>query len=133
MSLDILPEGVKVKLKNKGNQSHKKGPKRKKYETPISEHPKTNQNIKNSGIHANHCEGQNAAMRRKNSAYRRRTNTYAKSSPTLQKTLDMYWVVHNYIRTHFTIKSVPAVALGLIDKAISWNEVLKMSKALNIY
>jgi hypothetical protein len=40
-------------------------------------------------IHANHTEGQNAALRHKNSAYRRRTNTYAKNDDALQRILDM--------------------------------------------
>jgi len=31
-----LPKGVKVRLKNKGAQSHKRGPKRPKYQAPIS-------------------------------------------------------------------------------------------------
>jgi hypothetical protein len=119
----VLPKGVKVRVKNKGNQSHKRGPKRKKYQSPISEHPDTKQNIKNNEIHANHCEGQNSAMRRKNSAYRRETNTYAKNNGSLQRTLDLYWVVHNYIRVHFSIKTVPAVALGVIEKAMSWSDI----------
>ena len=122
----ILPEGVKVKLKNKGSQKNKKGPKRQKYQTPVSEHPNTKQDIINRDIHANHCEGQNAALRRKNSAYRRRTNTYAKENQRLQITLNDYWIVHNFIRVHHTIKKVPAVAMGIIDTAISWTGILKL-------
>jgi hypothetical protein len=122
----VLPEGVKVKLKNKGSQKHKKGPKRKKYQSPVSEHPNTKQNIIDSDIHANHCEGQNTAIRRKQSAYRRKTNTYAKEKNRLQITLDGYWIVHNFIRIHNTIKKVPAVAIGIIDKTLGWNGILKM-------
>jgi len=92
----------------------------------VSEHPSTKQDIKNSDIHANHCEGQNSAVRRKNSAFRRKTNTYAKKSKRLQITLDNYWVVHNFIRIHHTIKEVPAIALGIIDKVVGWNGVLTM-------
>ncbi len=122
----VLPEGVKVKLKNKGSQKRKKGPKRQKYQTPVSEHPDTKQNIVNSDIHANHCEGQNSALRRKNSAYRRRSNTYGKEKERLQITLDDYWIVHNFIRVHHTIKKVPAVAMGIIDTAIGWTGILKL-------
>ena len=86
----VLKEGVKVKLKNKGSQRGKPGPKREKYQTPQPEHPATEQNIQNSDIHANHKEAQNAAYRRKNSAYRRKTNTYAKCKAGLQRTLDLY-------------------------------------------
>ena len=36
-----LKKGVKVRIKNKGSQSKKKGRKRPKYQSPISEHPET--------------------------------------------------------------------------------------------
>ena len=58
-------------------------------------------------------------MRRKNSTFRRRTNTYAKNTNGPQRTLDLYWVVHNYIRTHYMTKTVPAVAVGLIEKRMT--------------
>jgi transposase-like protein len=120
----VLPKGVKIKLKNKGDQSHKKGPKRKKYQTPKPEHPDTEQNIEDSDIHANHQEGQNAAYRRKNSAYRRRTNTYAKCKNGLQRTLDLYWVIHNFVRRHFSTKKVPAVDIGILKQEITLEEIM---------
>jgi hypothetical protein len=49
----VLRQGVKVRLKNKGKQSNKKGGGRPKYETPHPEHPETCQNIDNADIHAN--------------------------------------------------------------------------------
>ena len=67
-------------------------------------------------------------MRRKNSTFRRRTNTYAKNTNGLQRTLDLYWVVHNYIRTHYMTKTVPAVAVGLIEKEMTWFDVLYTRK-----
>ncbi|MEZ4527329.1 MAG: IS1 family transposase [Desulfobacterales bacterium] len=48
-----LPCGVKVRVKNKGDQKHKRGPKRKKYQAPLKEHPETNQKPDESEIHAN--------------------------------------------------------------------------------
>jgi len=92
-----LLKRVKVRLQNKGNLSKKKTGVHEKYEAPHNEHPQTNQNISNSDVHANHVEALNAAIRRKNSAYRRKTNTYAKSTKSLQKTLDIYWVAHNFV------------------------------------
>ena len=124
-----LQEGLKVRLKNKGDQRYKKGKKRKKYEAPHPEHPETIQNISNSEIHANHVEAFNASLRRKNSAYRRKTNTYAKNKPGLQRTLDMRWIVHNFIRKHFTTKKVPAVALDILEEGLSWEQVLKLRHA----
>lgn len=58
-----LPKGVKVRVKNKGDQKRKKGRKRPKYQTPHREHPDTDQDLKDTEIHANHLEAQNAATR----------------------------------------------------------------------
>ena len=71
----VLRRGVRVRLKNKGSQSHRRGRKRPKYEAPCSEHPETPQNLSNSEIHANHVEAFNASLRRRNSAYRRKMGT----------------------------------------------------------
>jgi len=29
----------------------------------------------------------------------------------LQRVLDIFWIVHNFVRSHFTTRKVPAVAL----------------------
>lgn len=119
-----LKKGVKVRIKNKGSQSHKKGRKRPKYEAPCPEHPDTTGDIQQSDIHADHVEGQNAALRRKCSAFRRKTNTYAKSEGGLQRALNVYWAVHNFPRVHHTTKEVPAVSLGVLESRIAWRDLL---------
>jgi hypothetical protein len=125
-----LKKGVKVRIKNKGSQAHKKGPKRAKYQAPsCPEHPETVQDIQDSAIHANHTEGFNASLRRRNAAYRRRTNTYGKSDEALQRALDMHWVIHNFVRPHFTTKKVPAVAPGILESGLSWEEILMIPMA----
>jgi len=120
----VLKKGVKVRIKNKGSQSSKPGRKRPKYEAPQSEHPMTTQDISDKDVHANHSEAFNASLRRKNSAYRRKTNTYAKLKEALQRTLDVYWVMHNFIRKHFTTKQAPAVSLGVIEQELSLSDML---------
>lgn len=122
----VLPRGVRVRLKNKGDQSHRRGRKRQKYETPCPEHPETSSTVSNADINANHAEGFNASLRRRNSAYRRKTNTYAKKKNGLQRTLDVFWIIHNFIRKHFTTQKVPAVALGILKNGLSWEDVTKM-------
>ena len=119
-----LPLGVKVRVKNKGSQGSKPGPKRPKYEAPQREHPDTEQAVNSADIHANHIEAQNAALRRCNSAFRRRTNTYAKCTEGLQRTLDVHQIFHNFIRRHWTTGVVPAVALGVITGALGLEEIL---------
>jgi hypothetical protein len=72
----------------------------------------------------------NATLRRRNSAYRRKTNTYAKKKTGLQRTLDLFWVVHNFIRKHFTTGQVPAVALGVLKENLSWGQILRIQMQL---
>jgi hypothetical protein len=123
-SKKVLQENVRVRVKNKGSQAHKPGPKKQKYQAPKPEHPNTKQTLEDSDIHANHVEAQNSAMRRKNSAYRRKTNTYAKLKTALQRTLDVYWVIHNFIRKHFTTKETPAVKIGVMDSSLRIEDLI---------
>jgi hypothetical protein len=120
----VLPKGVRVRIKNKGSQQHKKGPKRPKYQATQQEHPDTTQDLKDSDIHANHVEAQNAALRRRNSAFRRKTNTNAKTKTGLQRTLDVHQLIHNFVRPHWTTGIVPAVALGIMQHGLSLKEIL---------
>ena len=124
-----LKKGVRVRLKNKGSKKGT-GRKRKKYESPVPEHPDTIHRISENEIHANHAEAFNASLRRNNSAFRRKTNTYAKSPKNLQRTLDLYWVVHNFVRVHFTTKVVPAVKLGILEIGLSWEQLFTIQYAI---
>ena len=110
-----LPKGVRVRLKNKGSKKRRGRP-RKKYQAPVPEHPQTEHEVAEKSIHANHVEAFNASLRRRNAAFRRKTNTYAKARKHLQRTLDVYWLVHNFVRVHFTTKMVPAVNLGILPE-----------------
>jgi hypothetical protein len=124
-----LPKGVKVRLKNKGSQKHKRGRKRPKYQAPYPEHPDTAQPIATHVIHANHLEAFHTSLRRRCAAYRRRTNMYAKKTGRLQERLDVYWIVHNFVRVHFTTRQVPAVALGVLEERFSLQEIFLIQKA----
>jgi hypothetical protein len=118
-----LPKGVKVRLTNKGSQRHRRGPKRPRYQAPYPEHPDTAQPMATTEIHANHLEAFHTSLRRRCAAYRRRTNMYAKHTGRLQERLDVYWIVHNFVRVHFTTRRVPAVALGVLEYGLSLNEI----------
>ncbi len=124
----VLPKGVKVRVKNKGDQKHKKGRKRPKYQAPQREHPDTNQDLEEPEIHANHLEAQNTATRRRNSTFKRKTNTYAKNVEGLQRTLDVHQIIHNYVRPHWTTREVPAVALGILSKPLTLEDILNMQR-----
>jgi hypothetical protein len=121
--------GVHVRLKNKGAQAHKKGRKRPKYQSPWREHPATARTIAETDIHANHAEAFWSALRRKCATFRRKTNMYAKATTGLQRLLRVYWVVHNFLRVHFTIREVPAVALGILERRLSVQEIFQIQMA----
>src|SRR2546428_9449774 len=118
--------GVHVRVKNKGSQAHKKGPKRPKYQSPWREHPETARTIAETDIHANHAEAFFSSLRRKCATFRRKTNTYAKATTGLQRLLRVYWVVHNFLPVHFTIREVSAVALGILEKRLSAPEIFQI-------
>src|SRR3954452_15302642 len=71
-------------------------------------------------------EAFNASLRRRCAAYRRKTNTYAKKKKRLQQRLDVYWILHNFGRVHFTTQHVPAVALGIIEQGLSLAEIFSI-------
>ncbi len=119
---------MKVRIKNKGSQKHKRGRKRPTYQAPLREHPETPQPLLEKEIHANHLEAFNSAIRRRLSCYRRRTNTYPKQEDALQRRLDGYWVLHNFVRTHFTTRKVPAVALGILDEGLSFDQLFNIQR-----
>jgi len=48
---------------------------------------------------------------------------------TIQFTLDVYWIVHNFVRVHFTTRQVPAVALGILDHGFALHELFLIQKA----
>jgi len=79
---------VKIRLKNKGSQAHKRGP------TP--EHPETIQDLHLRDIHA-------------------------KSKEALQRTLDVH---HKFQYCQYSTGSVPSVALGIAEGALSLNDIL---------
>jgi hypothetical protein len=124
-----LPKGIKVRLKTKGSQRHKRGPKRPKYQAPYSEHPDTAQSLATTEMHANHLEAFHTSLRRRCAAYHRRTNTYAKHTGRLQARLEVYWMVPNFVRVHFTTRQVPAVALGILDRGFVLHALFLIQKA----
>src|SRR5215813_515023 len=124
-----LPQGVKVRLKNKGSPRHKRGRKRPKYHAPYPEHPDTAQPLATTEMHANHLEAFHTSLRRRSADYRRRTNMYAKQTGRLQERLDGYWIVHHFVRVHFTTRQVPAVALGMLDHGFALHELFLIQKA----
>lgn len=122
----VLPKELVIRLKNKSSKRRDSQGKLQKVETPKPEHPETTFSPDKQEVHANHVEAFNSSLRRYLSAFRRRTNTYAKSSFGLQRMLDIFWMVHNFVRPHFTTRVVPAVAIGIVEKGFTWEELLQI-------
>jgi hypothetical protein len=120
---------VHFSSKNKGSHAHKKGRKRLTYQSPWREHPDTARPIAETDIHANHTEAFWSARRRKCATFRRKTNRYAKATTGLQRLLRVYWVMHNFLRVHFTIREVPVVALGILERRLSVQEIFQIHMA----
>jgi hypothetical protein len=121
--------GVHFSIKNKGSQAHKKGRKRLTYQSPWREHPDTARTIAQTDIHANHTAAFWSALRRKGATFRSKTNMYAKATTGLQRLLRVYGVMHHFLRVHFTIREVPAVALGILERRLSVQESFQIQMA----
>ena len=51
---------------------------------------------------------------------------YSKSKNGLQRILNVYWVMHNFVTEHFTTKQVLAVSLGITKKRLTIDEILNI-------
>jgi hypothetical protein len=118
--------GVHVRIKHKGAPAHQKGRKRPKYQRPWNEHPETARTIAETNIHANHAEAFFSALRRRGATFRRKANRYAKATTGLRRLLRVYGVVHNFLRVHFTTREVPAVALGILERRMTVQEIFQI-------
>lgn len=122
----VLPKGLRIRRKNKSSKRRDSKGKLQKVETPKPEHPETEPLTDDSQVHANHVEAFNSSLRRYLSAFRRRTNTYAKTVFGLQRVLDIFWIVHNFVRPHFTTRTVPAVALEILEQGLCWEDLFRI-------
>src|SRR5918992_4877768 len=57
---------------------------------------------------------------------------YFSKKKRLQQRLDVYWILHNFARVHFTTKHVPAVALGITEQGLSLAEIFSYPYAFGI-
>jgi IS1 family transposase len=115
----VWREGLEVVLKVKSSQG------RKRVEWVKPEHPYTAISPKTE-VHINHNQAHNSAIRRRCSAYRRQTNTYAKLVSSLQRTLTVQRLVHNWVKPHWGLgkKTTPAMSLGLYHRPVKMEELL---------
>jgi hypothetical protein len=121
--------GVHVRVQHKGAQAHKKGRQRPKYQSPWKAPPETARPLAATDIQAHHAEAFLSALRRKWATCRRKTTMYAKATKGWPRLLRVDWVVHNFLRVHCTIREVPAVALGILERRLSGHAIFQMQMA----
>jgi hypothetical protein len=124
-----VKRGVHVRVKKKGAQAQKKGRKRPKDQSPWKEHPETARPMEETDIHANQAAAFFRALRRQWATFRSKTNRYAKATKGLQRLLRVSWVVHHFLRVHFTLREVPAVALGILERRRAVHEIFQIHMA----
>jgi hypothetical protein len=44
----------------------------------------------------------------------------------LQDRLNLIWIIHNFVRVHYTTKEVPAVTSGVIEEGLTLEDVLRL-------
>ena len=113
----VWREGLEVAMKVKGSQG------RPRREWLKQEHPWTAISSE-AEVHANHCEAQNAAIRRRCSAFRRRQNLIAKTVEGLERAVAVQRLIHNWVRPHWSSNITPATAIGFIERPLSLEEML---------
>ena len=52
--------------------------------------------------------------------------TRMQKNERLQCRLDVYWLLHNFVRVHFTTQQVPAVALDIVPNGLSVAELFRL-------
>jgi hypothetical protein len=116
-------------MKPQGSQVPKKGRKRPTYQSPWREHPETARTMAEPDLHANQAEAFWSALRRTCATLRRQTKMYAKATTGLQRLLRGYGGVHHFLRVHCTTREVPAVALGILERRMSVQEMFQIHRA----
>ncbi|HEX2245282.1 MAG TPA: hypothetical protein VHH94_03205 [Gammaproteobacteria bacterium] len=127
-----LPKGIVVRVKHKAHAPISAAASGQTIRPLAGSIRKPLRRIENTPIHANHLEALNASLRRRCAAYRRKTTTYAKKKKRLKPSLDVYWILHNFVRVHFTTQHVLAVALSIIEQGLSLAEIFSYPHAFGI-
>lgn len=76
-----------------------------------------------------YSERHNLTMRMSMRRYTRLTNGFSKKFDNHLHALAIYFVCYNWIRTHKAHRLTPAMAAGLTDKLMSWEDVVALIDA----
>lgn len=76
-----------------------------------------------------YAERHNLTIRMSMRRYTRLTNAFSKKFDNHLHALALYFVSYNWIRIHKTLRVTPAMAAGLTDKLLSWEDVVELIDA----
>jgi hypothetical protein len=77
-------------------------------------------------ISTSHVERQNLTMRMSMRRFTRLTNAFSKKAENLDRALALHFVHYNYCRNHGTLKTTPAIAAGLTDRAWTLHDLARL-------
>jgi hypothetical protein len=67
-------------------------------------------------VSTSYAERQNLNIRMQNRRYTRLTNAFSKKAEMLAYSIAITFCYHNFVRTHQTLKTTPAVAAGIVKR-----------------
>jgi IS1 family transposase len=80
-------------------------------------------------ISTSYVERQNLTMRMSMRRFTRLTNGFSKKIENHVHALSLYFVHYNWMRIHKTLRVTPAMAAGLTDKLMSWEDIIAIVDA----
>ena len=83
-------------------------------------------------VSTSYVERSNLTMRMSMRRFTRLTNAFSKKIDNHVHALSIYFVHYNWIRIHRTLRVTPAMAAGLTEQLMSWEDILAQMDALEI-
>jgi len=80
-------------------------------------------------ISTSFVERQNLTMRMSMRRFTRLTNAFSKKVENHVHALSLYFVHYNFMRIHKTLRVTPAMAAGLTDKIMGWEDIIAIMDA----
>ena len=83
-------------------------------------------------VSTSYVERSNLQMRMSMKRYARLTNAHSKKLENHCHALALYFVFYNWIRIHSTLRVTPAMAVGLTDKLMEWEDFVGIIDAAEV-
>lgn len=78
-----------------------------------------------------YIERQNLTMRMQMRRFTRLTNAFSKKAQNLQRAIALHFMYYNFCRRHQTLKTTPAIAHGLTDRAWTLQDLANLSDLMS--